>query len=171
MEKCLVASNWYVVHTRPNSERRAEFHLKSQGFECCLPCLEKTVKHARKKTTVMKPFFARYLFISLDLEHDRWRDINTTVGVSYILTINDRPARVPDGFVEDLISFLDGYQKKNSEHGFRENQKVRFLDGPFSEIIGRVQRIDSKGRVKVLMELLGRPVSVTTSSCILMATT
>jgi transcription antitermination factor NusG len=43
---------------------------------------------------------------------------------------------------------------------------VRFLSGPLAERIGRVVRLDEKGRVAVLMELLGaeRVVSATASS-------
>lgn len=43
---------------------------------------------------------------------------------------------------------------------------VRFLNGPLAEQIGRVVRLDEKGRVAVLMELLGaeRVVSASASS-------
>ena len=36
---------WYLVHTRPNNERRAEFHLGAQGFRTYYPQIEKTIRH------------------------------------------------------------------------------------------------------------------------------
>lgn len=153
-------SNWCAVYTRPGAESRAAFHLKRQGFEAYAPGLRKTVRHSRQSKSIIAPFFPRYIFILLDSDRDRWRSINGTLGVAYLLTANDRPLHVPEGFVENLMNFLNGNGQTDIENRFQINDNVQFVDGPFSELIGQVQNFDSKGRVKVLLELMGRPVSV-----------
>ena len=63
----------------------------------------------------------------------------------------------------------EGIEKKFNVE-LQIDQNVRFRDGPFSELIGKVQNFDSKGRVKLLLELMGRAVLVMTSSSKLTAT-
>jgi hypothetical protein len=61
---------WYVVHTQPHRESRAQTQLAAQGFRTFLPLHRKTVRHARKLKTVSTPFFPRCLFVALDLSRD-----------------------------------------------------------------------------------------------------
>ena len=89
---------WFLAHTQPKSEQRAELHLGAQGFRTYLPVIEKTVRHARKLKTVQAPLFPRYLFVILDLERDRWLCVRSTIGVSRLVTTQDgRPVPVPRG--------------------------------------------------------------------------
>ena len=57
---------WFLVHTQPKSERKAEMHLGAQGFRTHLPAIQKTIRHARQLRTVRAPLFPRYLFLILD---------------------------------------------------------------------------------------------------------
>jgi len=54
-------ARWYLVHTRPNSERKAEFNLQAQGFATFLPQIEKTIRHARRLKTVRRPLFLAFV--------------------------------------------------------------------------------------------------------------
>ena len=78
---------WFLAHTQPKSERKAELHLGAQGFRTYLPQIQKTIRHARQLRTVQAPLFPRYLFVILDLERDRWLSVRSTVGVSRLFTI------------------------------------------------------------------------------------
>src|SRR3954453_18768639 len=68
-------ARWYLVHTQPKSERKAQWHLAAQGFSIFLPQFHKTIRHARQLRTVKAPVFPRYLFITLDLGRDRWLSV------------------------------------------------------------------------------------------------
>ena len=98
---------WFLVHTQPKSERKAEMHLGAQGFRTHLPTIQKTIRHARQLRTVRAPLFPRYLFLILDPERDRWLSVQSTVGVSSLFTCDDRPIPVPAGIVETLIENTD----------------------------------------------------------------
>jgi Transcription termination factor nusG len=86
---------WFLVHTQPKSERKAELHLGAQGFRTHVPQIQKTIRHARQLRTVQAPLFPRYLFLILDLGRDRWRSVYSTIGVSSLFTCEDRPVPVP----------------------------------------------------------------------------
>src|SRR5262245_35635693 len=61
---------WYLAHSRPNNERKAEFNLNVQGFTTFLPQIEKTIRHARRLQAVRRPLFPRYLFVQIDVAQD-----------------------------------------------------------------------------------------------------
>ena len=86
---------WYAVHTLPFAEARAEGQLHRQGFRTFQPKRHKTVRHARRLSTVEAPYFPRYLFIVLDLARHQWRSVNGTFGVSRLVMRGDRPHHQP----------------------------------------------------------------------------
>ena len=86
---------WYVVHALPFAEARAEGQLRNQGFQTFQPKRLKTVRHARRLSTVEAPFFPRYLFIVLDLAYHQWRRVNNTFGVSRLVMRGERPHPAP----------------------------------------------------------------------------
>src|SRR5882724_13014065 len=103
------SERWYLVHAQPRSEQKAEFNLSAQGFRTFVPLLLKTVRHARKLRTVRAPVFPGYLFVSLDLERDRWLSVRSTIGVLRLICHRDgRPVPVPAGIVERLLEQSDG---------------------------------------------------------------
>ena len=156
-------AGWYVVHTQAFAERRAERHLEEQGFHVFMPTVVKTTRHARRVQQVVTPLFPRYIFVELDLTRDRWHPINGTVGVCRLITANDRPLRLPSGFVEGIIAANPRDAATERVPSMRVDDIVRVTEGPFAELIGRVQKLDVRGRVDVLLEIMGRAVSVRTS--------
>jgi transcription elongation factor/antiterminator RfaH len=150
---------WFLAHTQPNGERKAELHLGAQGFRAYLPQIQKTIRHARKLRTVQAPLFPRYLFIILDLERDRWLSVRSTVGVSRLFTQDDRPVPVPVGIVESLIAQSDGNLTRLDTH-LVKGQSVRILSGPFADFVGTLERLDEAGRVQVLLKMMGATVPV-----------
>ena len=125
-------ARWYVVHTRPNSERKAELNLEAQEFKTFLPQIERTARHARRLTTVRRPLFPRYLFVRLDVGRDRWLSVNSHSDAG--LTRLDR--------------------------ALAEGQRVRILSGPLANFTATVVRLDARRRVDVLLEIMGAAVSV-----------
>ncbi len=155
---------WYVVHTLPVREIRARTHLENQGFRTFLPQRLKTVRHARKFSTVMAPFFPRYLFVSLDLMRDRWRSINGSVGVASLIMQGELPQPVPVGVVETLQSVMDIRGHLNFEKSFRVGDRVRLTSGPLAEQLGICERLDDSGRVRVLLDIMGGRIPVQVES-------
>jgi transcription elongation factor/antiterminator RfaH len=152
---------WFLVHTLPKCEQKADMRLRAQGFRCYLPLFEKTVRHARKLRTVRAPLFPRYLFLVLDLARDSWSPVRGTIGVSRLFSGQEgRPVPVPVGVVESLIERSDG-QVTRLDSDLVRGQRVRILSGPFANLAGTLARLDDAGRVRVLLEMMGTEIPVT----------
>ena len=97
-----ISKCWYVVQTHVNGETKAALNLSRQGYDVYLPRYLKRRHHARKVDFVARPLFPRYLFVTVDLERQRWRSIQSTVGVSHLVTNGGEPAFLPEGIVAAL---------------------------------------------------------------------
>lgn len=163
------AQRWHVVHTAPHREQGAAAQLRAQGYVVFLPKMLRTVRHARQLRTRLAPFFPRYLFIVLDPERDRWRSVNGTAGVSSLVMGADRPLPAPRGIVEALIARADAGECLRLDDRLQVGQSVRVMSGPFAEAVGRLSRLDSNDRVRVLLDILGGQTSVLLERAILVA--
>jgi transcriptional antiterminator RfaH len=105
----LPEARWYVVQTQINGEARAASNLERQGFEAYLPRYLTRRSHARKVDMVVRPLFPRYLFVAIDLAAQRWRSIQSTIGVSHLVAWGDSPASVG----HDVISALKGREDES----------------------------------------------------------
>ena len=156
------SERWFAVHTLPLRETYAEGNLKNQGFRTFMPKRHKTVRHARKLTTVEAPFFPRYLFVVLDLDRDQWRKVNGTFGVARLIMGGEQPRPVPSGVVEALAASADARGILHLGKKLKIGSRVRLLAGPFAEQLATLEHLDELGRVRVLVEIMGRQVSVAT---------
>lgn len=151
---------WYAVHTLPYGEKRAEAQLENQQFRAFLPKRQKTIRHARTLLTVLAPFFPRYLFVALDLQRQRWRSVNGTIGVSSLVMGGEWPIAVPHGIVESMLAAADEHGLLHLWSNLKIGSRVRLAAGPFVEQLGILDRMDDSGRVRVLLDILGRQVPV-----------
>ncbi len=158
--KGLVRADWYVVNTQPRAESRAKHHLEMQRYRVFCPRYRKIVRHARTTKSALAPLFPNYLFVCLDLSRDQWRSINGTRGVVRLLQQDGAPQAVPDGVVENLQAKTRADGTFDWTSTLEIGGTVRIADGPFAELLGTLEYLDAAGRVRVLLELLGRSVSV-----------
>jgi transcriptional antiterminator RfaH len=155
-------TRWYAANTLPHRESRAALHLGNQGFRAFLPSRVKTIRHARKIMNVTAPLFPRYIFVQLDLTRDQWRSVNGTFGVASLIMQGERPHPVLPGIVESLLASVDGDGIVQFQEELEIGSKVRLLAGAFAEQLGVLARLDDKGRVRVLLEIMGGKVPVDT---------
>jgi transcription elongation factor/antiterminator RfaH len=165
----VAGDRWYVAQTQPRAESRAIIHLERQGYHVFCPRYRKTVRHARKAKSVLAPLFPNYLFLRLDAAHDAWRAVNSTRGVMRLISQGETPAPLPRGSVEDLLAKADAGGVMDWAPIFKIGQAVRIAEGPFADLVGKLEHLDAAGRVRVLLELLGRHVFVALRCDALMA--
>jgi len=151
-------ARWCVVYTNLHHELRASAHLRNQGFAVFSPLHRKTVRHARRFRTALSPLFPRYIFVSVTVDRDHWTSIRGTFGVSHLIMDGDRPRAVPPGIVESLVAVTDDRDVVHFDTTMRPGQNVRITTGAFAGLVGELASLDSDGRVKVLLDVLGKQV-------------
>lgn len=153
------ASQWYAVHAHAHCENKAVAHLQRQGFETYLPRYLKRRRHARRIETVAAPVFPRYLFVSIDVTTQRWRAIQSTVGVVGLVRNGEALAPVPPQVIAALKQREDGrgFIQLSDKPRFAPGDQVRVIDGVFSDCFGMFEGND-QDRVSILLDLLGRKV-------------
>lgn len=149
---------WFVVQTRPNSERRAVANLHRQGFEVYFPVYSKRRSHAGKVDVVAAPLFPRYLFVAIDLESQRWRSIWSTFGVAQLVCRGGRPAPLAAEIIAELRSREDEGGLIRLGRSFRPGERVRVVGGVFADQLAMFDSMGDGERVAVLLDLLGRKV-------------
>jgi len=156
------AQRWYVVQSQPNAELKAVTHLNRQGFATYLPRYRKRRRHARRVEVVAAPLFPRYLFVSIDTAVQRWRSIYSTVGVSNLICNRDMPVPISEQVVAALKQREDdaGFVQLDHRPLFRIGDKIRLLEGVFTDCLGFYDGMTDRDRVAILLDLLGRKVRV-----------
>ena len=157
--------DWFVIYTKPNSEKTAEANLLRQGFEVFLPLIEKTRRHARRVDKILRPIFPGYLFVRFDVAIMPWHSINGTIGVRHILTNNGRPQPVTQNFVEILLGKLNERGAiEEREQLFAIGSKVEVAAGAMQGQMATILSADDHGRVQILLSMMGGQVSSSISS-------
>ena len=151
---------WFVARTQPNAENKASFHLTRQGFEVYLPRYLRRVSHARKVTWQPRPLFPAYLFVAMSGREQRWRAINSTIGVAHLICDERGPLPVPSGVVETIREQEDerGLMLTGRKVPFKKGAPVKVMSGAFADHIGQFEDATDDERVTILLDLLGRKV-------------
>jgi transcriptional antiterminator RfaH len=154
--------HWYVVQTQVNGENKAAKNLQRQGFKIYLPRYLKRRRHARKVDVIAKPLFPRYMFVAIDTTTQRWRSIQSTLGVSRLICVGDVPVAVHEGVVPALRDREDneGFVRMGRGPTFAPGDKVRVIAGAFMDNAGLFNGMADHDRVSILLDMLGQKVRV-----------
>ena len=151
--------SWYVIHTKPSQEFRAQENLSNQGYLTYLPiCQVERVKQG-KLVLEKQALFKRYLFIELDEVETNWMPIRSTRGVHQLLVwpISKKPILVKDELIEALKN-----QDMQTQHQelFTPGQSLNIVQGAFKGIQGLFNKLQATGdgelRAHLLIEFLGK---------------
>jgi len=158
--------SWYVVQTHPHAEAKAAAHLERQGYSVYLPRYLKRRRHARRIEIVPAPLFPRYLFVVIDIFAQRWRSIQSTIGVSRLVCSGEEPALLPAAVMNELQSRHNdaGFVRLDLRARLTPGDEIRVVDGAFSSCLGLYEGMADLERVAILLDLLGRKVRVVLNS-------
>lgn len=154
------SERWYVAQTQPGAKSRTVVQLERQGYQVFCPRFRTTVHHARKARQVLAPLFPNYLFLHLDTACGLWRAVNSTGGVVRLISRGEAPTPLPQAIVEGLLAKADARGVVDWTPTSKVGQAVRIARGPFVDLVGKLEHLDAASHVRVMLELLGRHVSV-----------
>lgn len=162
MQHDALSTAWYVAETTARGEDQAQRNLKWQGFASFCPRFRKLRRHARRVDYHLAPVFPGYLFVRFDRDRDAWHAINGTNGVKRLIgPSGSRPQSMPDPAMQALLDRCSGDIISGLFATLVPGQPVRLISGPFANLLAQVERLDARGRVRVLLDLLGGSTPVT----------
>lgn len=146
--------SWFVIRTKPRQEERASEHLGNQNFEYYCPWM--TRDNGKRE-----PLFPGYVFVLDAASQQPFSTIRSTRGVLSFVRFGLEFARASDELIEKIREREIGLQRVDR---FKPEDRVRFKQGPFSELEAIYQCKSGTERSVVLLNILNqyKEVSVKT---------
>ena len=149
------ATSWFLAQLKPNCVNIAGKNLTRQGFKTFLPMEEETRQRNGKFVTTTRPLFPGYIFVALDAARGYWRTVNSTYGITRLVSFGKDPARVPLDLVSHLMLRCDAQGKLLPPKQLKPGDQVTMTKGPFANFLAEVENITPDQRVWVLMDIMG----------------
>lgn len=153
-------TSWFLAQLKPNCANIADKNLKRQGFRTFLPMEEETHQRNGKFVTAMRPLFPGYIFVAFDVSHGFWRTVNSTYGITRLVSFGKEPTAVPPDLVSQLTLRCDAKGKLLPSKPLKSGDQVTLTRGPFANFVAEVEQLAPDRRVWVLMEIMGAQTRV-----------
>jgi len=157
-----MSKEWFILQFKSNSQHIAAENLNRQGFETFLPLHDTTSRKLSRFINTSKPLFPSYMFIKFDRAEPKWHKINSTYGVSRLITFNSHLKSIPTSFVDHLMKRYDLSGKLIPIKKLKKGDHVTILKGPFANFIATVEKYEADQRIWILMDLMGREAKIQT---------
>lgn len=151
----ILEKKWFIAQIKPNSYHSAIKNLEQQGFETFLPKIKITQRQVNKFVVKNVNVFPGYMFVGFDPDIISWSKINSTYGVSKILISNNKPAVIPTDLILELKIRYEENFNPIKEEKLKKGDIIKFHNGPFVDIIAKIESLDEKNRIWVLLEVMG----------------
>ena len=148
-------NSWFLAQLKPNCAQIADRNLKQQGFQTFLPMEESTQNRKGRFVSTLRPMFPGYVFVSFDVAGGLWRKIQSTHGITRLVSFGKEPAMVPLDIVSQLMLRCDSDGKLLPPKLLTPGDRVRMTTGPFADFVATIESISPDRRVWVLMEIMG----------------
>lgn len=162
---------WYVVHTYSGHENKVKQYIESaiqnagvsdRITRVLIPTEEVVEMRNGKKTTQVRKFLPSYILVEMEMAKDTWHLVTSTPGVTNFVGTGRKPQPLRESEVDRILGQID--RAKTSEVieiPFQAGDRVKVVDGPFSDFTGTVEEINpEKSKVKVMVSIFGRPTPV-----------
>ena len=160
---------WYVVHSYSGYENKVKANLKhrieSMGmqdriFQVVVPTEEEIeVRDGQRRITERK-IFPGYILVEMIMTDASWYVVRNTPGVTGFVGMGNKPAALRPEEVQRIMKRMEEEAPK-IKVTFRPGQRVRIIDGPFTDFVGSVDSLDmDKSKVRVLVAFFGRDTPV-----------
>lgn len=134
-------------------------NLERQSVAHFAPTELRTERRGAKFVTRDVPAFPGYIFVQPSPALGGISVVNSTRGITKLVTLGQGPAIVPAGLIAALRLRFAAPDITPAPQ-FDQGDRVKILDGPFAELVAQVDATPAAERVYLLINLLGRDTRV-----------
>ena len=163
---------WYVVHTYSGHENKVKHYIESAASndpsvfgkvaQVVVPTEEVVEMKDGRKTTVTRKFLPSYVLVEMDLTKESLHFITNVPGVTNFVGPGKKPVALREEEVDRILGQIDRGKTQDEETvPYRIGDKVKVIDGPFSDFLGSVDDMNpEKSKIKVMVSIFGRNTPV-----------
>lgn len=154
-------AKWYIVHTYSGYENKVastlEKTIENRGIrhmiqEVKVPTESVTEIKDGKQRQVEKKIFPGYILVKMVLSDESWYIVRNIRGCTGFVGASTKPVPLTEQEVAKL-----GVEVKSVKLDYNIGEVVRIIDGPLTNLNGRVEYIDAENNVvKVIVSMFGR---------------
>ena len=162
-----MSMRWYAVNTLSGSEDKAmqalEQRIDMYGLEDRFGTVlvpSEVVVDPKTKRKVTRRFYPGYMLVEMELDNETWHLVKNTPRVTGFVGGTRNPPPVPTAEVERITSMLrDDEDEPRPVLDFEIGEEVRLTEGRYASMRGTVEEInESRGKLRVIINMFGRPV-------------
>lgn len=156
--------HWFVVQTKPRSEKKVCTQIQKKNIEVFLPIIPTVRIWSDRKKVISVPLFPGYLFVFAD-KAERLRAISNTTGALRYLFFQKRPAIISETDIENIKVSLSAPKKIRIEKNvLAKGDLVEVTDGVFRGLKGVVTEFRGNYRLIINIAELQATFSVELSN-------
>jgi transcription termination/antitermination protein NusG len=161
-------TQWFVIHTYSGYENKVKNNLMSRVqtmsmedkiFRVMVPTEDELEVKNGKKKIVQRKVFPGYVLVEMIMTDDSWYVVRNTPGVTGFVGSTgggSKPVPLLPHEVRNILRQM-GSDEVKTKVDFTVGEVVRVIDGPFADMIGNVEEINTdQQKMKVLVSMFGR---------------
>ena len=163
---------WYVVNTISGYEYKVKeklemrinsMELHDNIFRVIVPEQKEVEYKDGVKKEKVKKMFPGYVLVEMVMSDEAWYIVRNTQGVTGFIGSSGKGAKPIPLLPQEVDRILGnmGLSRLDLSKDMEVGKKVKIVDGPFKDMIGKIDSIDLKQQVlTVLIDLFGQETSV-----------
>lgn len=161
--------NWYAIHTYSGYENAVARNLKQRVkslslndriFDVVVPTEKKIRIKGGKKVDIQEKIYPGYVLVDMIVDDESWYAVRNTERVTGFVGSGVHPVPLSQEEVDTIFSRMKDNTTMH-EVDLVEGDPVKIIDGPFSDLEGKIASLDSeKGKLKVFVSMFGKDTLV-----------
>ncbi len=163
--------DWYIIHTYSGFENKVKESLRTRadafGFadrigEILIPTEDVVEMRNGKKVTSRRLLYPGYVLLQLIMDDELWHVVKNTPRVTGFVGGDPSPTPLTaDEVNQILFRQTASKEKPRPKMSFEHNDRVKIIDGPFTNFTGTVEEINpDRSTLKVMVTIFGRGTPV-----------
>lgn len=163
--------DWYIIHTYSGFENKVKESLFTRGEafglndrigEILIPTEDVVEMRNGKKVTSKRLLYPGYVLVQLKMDDEMWHVVKNTPRVTSFVGSGQTPTPLSADEVNQILHRqTTSAEKPRPKMTFDRNDRVKIIDGPFSNFTGTIEEVnEDRSTLKVMVTIFGRGTPV-----------